>query len=275
LGELAGFAFLWAFVEMLGPTMERIRRAKWASLFGFFFVVASWIAGGFYYVTVYGVEVKPVIKAGPLPWAHLIFMETKEHVFLFLPFLALIVVALLWTYGPRLTTNLHARRAVLVVSGLTVLMVLAVAFMGFIVTSGYRQALSTLHLLVLPMAAVGIAAAVTAVRTEEVEEAVAERLPLWGIYLAAILSMVVVTILTIGAELNADLKGWLKGTFSHHWIGKGVLAILTFLVVVGVTYWTPRSPPTQPYRWALATFAVALLLGAVLLGFFVVEFLLK
>src|SRR3989344_6768256 len=54
--------------------------------------IASWIAGGYYYVVHYGTLVKPVIKAGVAQWVHNIIMETKEHIFLFVIPLSLTVL---------------------------------------------------------------------------------------------------------------------------------------------------------------------------------------
>jgi hypothetical protein len=272
LGELAGFAFLWAFVEILGPSQERIKRAQIASIVGLILVIASWLTGGFYYVTYYGANVKPLIKEGPSPWAHLIFMETKEHVFLFLPFLAATATALILTYGARMKEDASARKAFMVMSGLSVLMVLSVAFMGFIVTTGYRDALAQAHFASLPMVVIGLAAASAATKASGESKVMAsDKVPLWAFYLGTVLAMILVTILTIGGELNPGLKGWLKEIFVHHWIGKGVLAVVTFLVVVGVATFLGHSP-TNTYRWSLITLSATFLLGAILLIFYAVEF---
>jgi hypothetical protein len=48
--------------------------------------VFSWFTGGYYYWFYYGTQVKPKIMGGNFAWAHAVFMEAKEHVFLFLPF---------------------------------------------------------------------------------------------------------------------------------------------------------------------------------------------
>ena len=61
---------------------------KRMSFFAFVSFVLSWITGGYYYVTYYGKTVKPVILKGEFAWVHKVLMETKEHIFLFLPFLA-------------------------------------------------------------------------------------------------------------------------------------------------------------------------------------------
>ncbi len=141
MGELGFLAFIWVFVELLNPTEGRIKRAKIASVLGVIFLFTSWLMGGFYYVNVYGEDVKPVIKAGPEPWAHKIIMETKEHTFLFLPFLSILNVFMIFSYGNNLINNKKARMSVLLIAGLIVLLGLAMAGMGYLVSSGFRSAI--------------------------------------------------------------------------------------------------------------------------------------
>ncbi len=141
LGELGAFAFLWALVELIEPTKSRIRRAKIAALVGVVALFAAWLVGGYYYVNVYGADVKPVIKEGPMPWAHEIFMEVKEHTFLFLPFLSIFALALISNYQGELARNNKARMSVLLVCGLIVLIALSMAGMGYMISSGARSAL--------------------------------------------------------------------------------------------------------------------------------------
>lgn len=45
----------------------------------------------------------------------------------------------------------------------------------------------------------------------------------------AISAVIFITIITIAADLYLPLKDWLKNAFSHHWIGKSVLAGVIFL----------------------------------------------
>jgi len=141
LGEAGALAFLWVFIEMLNPSERRLYRARLAAFLGVLFLVGAWIVGGYYYVTEYGAFVKPVIKAGPIPWAHSVITETKEHVFLFLPFLAIYVWGLLKRYKDEFIQNASQRKAVLVVSILIVLLAFSMAGMGFIISSGFRAAL--------------------------------------------------------------------------------------------------------------------------------------
>jgi len=141
LGEAGALAFLWVLVELLSPTESRIRRARIVALLGTVLLIAAWIVGGYYYVTIYGPDVKPLIKAGPFPWAHSVITETKEHVFLFLPFLAALVWGVLDRYRLELVANKNLRLGVILVSALVVLVAFSMAGMGFIISSGFRAAL--------------------------------------------------------------------------------------------------------------------------------------
>lgn len=141
--ELGLFAFLWVLVEMLNPTETRILRAQNAALFGFAFLFFAWLVGGFYYVEIYGLHVKPLIKASDAAWAHTIVMEVKEHVFLFLPILATVTIAILFKYDTELIENRDARLSVVLLAGLIFLLGFAIAGMGALISSGYRFALMT------------------------------------------------------------------------------------------------------------------------------------
>jgi hypothetical protein len=141
IAELGLFAFLWVLVELLDPTDARINRAKIAAVFGVFCLIAAWIVGGFYYVEVYGSQVKPMIKASDAKWVHSIVMEVKEHVFLFLPILATLTAALIHKYDKELIHQREARVGIILLAGLIVLLGFAIAGMGAIIASGYRFAL--------------------------------------------------------------------------------------------------------------------------------------
>ena len=141
--EIGLFAFLWVLVEMLNPSETRIARAQVAALTGFAFLFFAWLVGGFYYVEVYGLHVKPLIKASDASWVHSIVMEVKEHVFLFLPILASLTVALLYKYDGELINNRDARVSIVLLAGVIFLLGFSIAGMGAIISSGYRFALMT------------------------------------------------------------------------------------------------------------------------------------
>lgn len=76
------------------PNYVFVSRIAWSAAALFFL---SWATSAYYYVTYYGTVVKPRILAGAMPAAHTFFMETKEHIFLVLPFVA-ISIALCTSY---------------------------------------------------------------------------------------------------------------------------------------------------------------------------------
>jgi hypothetical protein len=141
VAEFGLFAFLWVLVEVLNPTETRIRRARIAAVIGLACLLAAWIAGGFYYVEVYGAQVKPAIKAGDAPWVHSVVMEVKEHVFLFLPVLAATTAALLLKFNNDLLHNREARLTVAMLAGLVFLLGFVIAGMGAVIAGGYRSAI--------------------------------------------------------------------------------------------------------------------------------------
>ena len=146
LGEFAALMFVWAFIELFSGSESNIRRAKRAVLLGVAFIFAAWFAGGFYYVEFYGPDVKPWIKEGPLPWAHKVVMETKEHVFLFLPFLSLMAYGLMQRLGGQMHHDRGARVAALYAVGSVAVIAGTMALFGFMVSSGFRAALEQIAL---------------------------------------------------------------------------------------------------------------------------------
>jgi len=146
LGEFAALMFFWAFIELYSGADSNIRRAKLAVLLGVVFLFAAWFVGGFYYVEFYGSGVKPLIKEGPFPWAHKVVMETKEHVFLFLPFLGLLAYSLVQRLGSQVANDGRTRVAAMYAAGSVVVIAAGMAFFGFLVSSGFRAALEQIAL---------------------------------------------------------------------------------------------------------------------------------
>jgi hypothetical protein len=102
--------------------------------------VAMWLAflvGGYWYVALYPAD-KAIILKGPWAFSHNIFMETKEHL--------VILLLLLTTYLPiaaanNLANNKDARRLVLWVAGLIVMLALTVEGEGAFIAMGVKVAL--------------------------------------------------------------------------------------------------------------------------------------
>lgn len=142
LGEIGIFAFMWVFVELLNPTTQRLKRARIVAMLGVTFFLLSWIAGGIYYTEFYGPVVKPIIKEGPQPWAHNVVMEAKEHIFLFLPFLAIVNYLLIKNLK---TQDNKKRKAILMLTALIIALGLLMALMGYLIATGLRSALEAMH----------------------------------------------------------------------------------------------------------------------------------
>lgn len=137
LGEASGVLFLWTFVELYrGVDATNVGRVRRISLAALLLLALAWIVGGNYYLTGYQ-QIRDVIVDGPQPWSHLVFMETKEHVFLFLP-----VLAILQTMSLRTQDEItgDSRFALLVITGLLVLLAFGMGVMGYLISSGFRAA---------------------------------------------------------------------------------------------------------------------------------------
>ena len=128
---LAIDALFWLLGEYAAKS-QHYGRMTVAALIGFLGFIGSWIVGGYYYVVYYGPLVKPVIKAGSVPWAHAIAMETKEHIFLFIPFIALTILFIVLVKG------INLRRAVMWLTGLAVVLALSIGAMGYIISAAAR-----------------------------------------------------------------------------------------------------------------------------------------
>lgn len=105
------------------PNYIFVSRIAWSAVWLYFL---SWVTAAYYYVIYYGVAVKPRILAGEMPIAHTFFMETKEHIFLVLPFVS-ISIALCVTYLRQNPDDLLRKRTALLTSVAFVVGVVVVA----------------------------------------------------------------------------------------------------------------------------------------------------
>lgn len=143
IGLHLGFAimgidsFAWFIGEVKNNSFDLGR--KISAIIGLTFFSFSWLIGGYYYTNFYGSEVKPIIKEGVAPWAHTIFMETKEHIFLFIVPLAIIVLFLAMLPQKDFET-LKLKKETLILAGLIVALGLSIGLMGFIISSAARWA---------------------------------------------------------------------------------------------------------------------------------------
>ncbi len=129
-------AFLWLLGQFKDDGGLRKSRIMTAAI-GVAAFVASWIAGGYYYVIYYGTLVKPVIKSGLAPWAHNIVMETKEHIFLFVIPLAMTVLCITLLEKEDVE-RLALRRLAMWLSGTVAVLGFLIGAMGFIISAAAR-----------------------------------------------------------------------------------------------------------------------------------------
>ena len=92
-------------------------------------------------ITSYGAD-KAVILKGPWPFAHNFFMETKEHLVILL---LMLVTYLPITAAGNLSANKDARRVVLWVAGMVVVLALMMEGDGAIIAMGVKVGLLTGH----------------------------------------------------------------------------------------------------------------------------------
>ena len=131
-GGLAALVVVWIILEMRYPTDKSLARAKLASYLSAFLITAGcWIVGGYNYLTAYGSQVRPVILAGPHPWAHEVIMEAKEHIFVFLPIIAFALSITLSSLDRNtFQDDAKSRHALMMIARLALFMVLLMFLMG-------------------------------------------------------------------------------------------------------------------------------------------------
>jgi hypothetical protein len=136
-GGLSALILVWIIIETLYPTDRSLARARIASYAASFLITAGcWIAGGYNYLTAYGSQVKPVILAGPHPWAHEVVMETKEHIFVFLPIIDFALsITLSALDRDTFLGDAKFRRALTMTTCLALFMVLLMFLMGALISN--------------------------------------------------------------------------------------------------------------------------------------------
>jgi|SRR3989344_4848367 len=129
-------ALLWLAGEVLANSAnrKRIKIASYLAIFGF---VASWVVGGYYYVTYYGKLVKPEILKGTAPWAHAVAMEAKEHIFLLLvPMVCLILCSAMLSREDL--NKLELKKPLLILIFVVAGAALSLGLMGYIISAAAR-----------------------------------------------------------------------------------------------------------------------------------------
>ena len=117
-----------------------VKLLKTFSLLSLLSFLGSWFLGGYYYVIYYGKAVKPIIKAGDYRWAHSVIMETKEHIFLFIPFLVAISFLVILLEGERLNVDSKLKKALILIVASAVVLGVLITFGGVVISGAYSPA---------------------------------------------------------------------------------------------------------------------------------------
>lgn len=89
---------------------------------------------------------------------------------------------------------------------------------------------------------------------------------------SATVTIIFIVAITIAAELVPPLKDWLKATFTHHWIGKGVLAVGLFTSIAVLKLFYAKKDDWDQVAKLLNWLTVTTILGAgAILLFFIWE----
>lgn len=136
-GVLGLITAVWTYVEALNAKDANAGRIRSAGILTAIFIWLAYIVGGYFYVLDYGAD-KAIILEGPWKFAHSFFMETKEHAFFMLLLLATFLAIAVKT---NVAHSAGARRLVLSVSGLVVLLGLAMEGAGAFISMGVKVAL--------------------------------------------------------------------------------------------------------------------------------------
>ena len=101
-----------------------------------------------------------------------------------------------------------------------------------------------------------------------------DRINLKGMHVAAIVSMGVVTLVTILAELSEGFKGVLTLLALNHWIAKSIIALAVF---VGITWLMNKNDQGfldkfDAEKWGKITAISAVLFGIIIFIFYALEF---
>ncbi|GMR19170.1 MAG: hypothetical protein BMS9Abin34_298 [Patescibacteria group bacterium] len=90
--------------------------------------------------------------------------------------------------------------------------------------------------------------------------------------ISATAAAVFIPLITIITELNPAVKDFLKSAFTHHWIGKGVLALGIFLVGAPlVSLIRTKAETGRTSFWLKILTATAILGSLAILGFYLYE----
>ena len=139
---LLGITSLVSYTGLSLLLRERILNVKWLKIYsfvGFLGFLLSWISGGYYYTTYYGKAVKPIIVATSTPWIHTILMETKEHIFLFLPFLSFVALIIVNLFPKEIESNGKLKQSLILLRFLIVTLGMIITLAGISISGSVTK----------------------------------------------------------------------------------------------------------------------------------------
>lgn len=92
-------------------------------------------------------------------------------------------------------------------------------------------------------------------------------------FLAAIISLIYIPAVTIVAELVPPLKDFLKNTFWHHWLGKGVILLALFPLLSLAFSKTKDGSAEHEEKYLTALLGLSVLSALSIFFFFTYEYL--
>lgn len=134
-----GIVFLTGYMLSIVKEQVDMKKLSRVSFYVLLAFLVSWVLGGYYYLNYYGKVVKPIILKGHYAWAHTVMTETKEHIFLFLPFLALSVFLVTFLLPEVLSREKKLKTAVAFLAFVAQSIALVVTVFGFIISGAVAK----------------------------------------------------------------------------------------------------------------------------------------
>lgn len=92
---------------------------------------------------------------------------------------------------------------------------------------------------------------------------------IYAVCVGAIAAVIFITVITVAADLYLPLKNLLADVFYHHWIAKGVLSIIIFLIVGSSLWIMPAKADNERVNIALKILIWLAIIGTLaIFGFF-------
>ncbi len=89
-----------------------------------------------------------------------------------------------------------------------------------------------------------------------------------ALHISTAVTAILIAILTIYSELDSGFKSLLAGTFGHHWVGKGIISLIVFVLLSLIL----NAVLKKDEDWAKITFIITILSGLAIFIFYVWHF---